>query len=139
MFIFQNFDFSHLQSEASWLVIIYGAMLFAMFIDLITGVYKAKQLGQLRTSRGFRRTAEKATQYMLPMFCLTLIDVIASVMLDYPFLTGIMAAFNIYIELRSVWENTHTQEQTVEQEQCAKDLIKFVSEHRSDIEKILQR
>ena len=137
--IFENFDFTHLQAEAGWFIIIYGAMLLAMFFDLCTGIHKAKQRGEATCSRGFRRTAEKATQYLLPMFCLTLVDVIASAFLDYPYLTAIMGAFNIYIELRSVWENTHTQKESQKTEQCAKDLIQFLTEHQKEIEKLVVR
>ena len=54
-----------------------------MILDFITGVRKASLRGEATTSRGFRRTAEKASQYFLPMMCLTAIDVIASIYLDY--------------------------------------------------------
>ena len=102
MEIFATFDFTHLQTEAAWVVIIYVAVLTAMILDFITGVRKASLRGEATTSRGFRRTAEKASQYFLPMMCLTAIDVIASIYLDYPYLTATMGAFNIYIELRSI-------------------------------------
>ena len=99
MEIFATFDFTHLQTEAAWVVIIYIAVLTAMILDFITGVRKASLRGEATTSRGFRRTAEKASQYFLPMMCLTAIDVIASIYLDYPYLTATMGAFNIYIEV----------------------------------------
>lgn len=137
MQIFQTFNFTHLQTEASWLFIIYIAVLGAMFIDLLTGIRKAKRKKQLTTSRGFRKTAEKAMQYLLPMLCLTLIDIIASVFLDFPFLTGGLGIFNIYIEMLSVWENTHTKEETIRQKECATDVYKFLIEHQDEIIKIL--
>lgn len=137
MSIFSTFDFTHLQTEAVWLLIIYLATFIAMTFDCITGVIKAKKAGIARTSRGFRRTAEKAEQYFLPMICLTMIDVIASAFLDYPILTAFMGAFNIYIEIRSIWENTHTIQETEKQQQCAKDLLQFISDHKEDIEKFI--
>ena len=60
MSIFSTFDFTHLQTEAAWFLIIYLATFIAMTFDCITGVIKAKKAGIARTSRGFRRTAEKA-------------------------------------------------------------------------------
>lgn len=136
--MFKTFDFTNLQTEASWLFIIYIAVLIAMSIDLITGIRKAKVKGELTTSKMLRKTAEKAMQYLLPMLCLTLIDAIASVHLNFPYLTAGLGAFNIYIELVSVWENTHTKEETKKQEQCAEDLIVFVKDHWDDIQKIIK-
>ena len=102
-----------------------------MILDFITGVRKASLRGEATTSRGFRRTAEKASQYFLPMMCLTAIDVIASIYLDYPYLTATMGAFNIYIELRSIWENTHSEEETKKQQECATQLIDFIDDDKN--------
>lgn len=139
MEIFATFDFTHLQTEAAWVVIIYIAVLTAMILDFITGVRKASLRGEATTSRGFRRTAEKASQYFLPMMCLTAIDVITSIYLDYPYLTATMGAFNIYIELRSIWENTHSEEETKKQQECATQLIDFIEEHKQELEKLLKK
>lgn len=139
MEIFSTFDFSHLQMEAAWLVIIYVSVILVMILDFITGVHKACKRGEATTSRGFRRTAEKASQYFLPMICLTAIDAIASVFLDYPYLTAIMGAFNIYIELRSIWENTHTTEETQKQQMCATELINFIDQHKEELKKLLNK
>lgn len=137
MEFFENLYVNHLQQETAWLAIIYICVLLAMFIDLVTGVRKASLNHQVTTSRGFRRTAEKAMQYLLPMLCLTCIDSIAAAFLSYPYLTASMGIFNIYIEIRSVWENTHSQKETEEKKKCAEDLEQFIKEHKEEIIKYI--
>lgn len=139
MEIFQTFDFSHLQGEAVYLVLIYIGVMISMLLDCITGVKNAITRGEATTSKGFRKTAEKAQQYFLPMVCLTVIDIIASEFLDYPFLTAAMGIFNIYIEIRSIWENTHTKEQSKKDIQSAQELIKFISDHKDDLHNLITK
>lgn len=134
----QALDGSHLQSESAYLVLVYIGVLISMLLDCATGVRKAMQRGEATTSRGFRRTAEKAAQYFMPMICLTIIDLLASKFLDYPYLTICMGCFNIYIEMRSIWENTHTEEETQKDVKCAEDLIKFITEHKEDIKELIK-
>ncbi|MBK5721382.1 phage holin family protein [Dysgonomonas sp. Marseille-P4677] len=51
-------------------------LVFCMVIaDLISGCKKAKQRGELRSSYGFRRTVDKLGRYYLPLFALTIVDV----------------------------------------------------------------
>jgi hypothetical protein len=73
------------------------------------------------------------------MICLTAIDVIASNFLDYPYLTAVIGAFNIYIELRSIWENTHSIEETKKQQQQAAQLIDFIEKNRKELKFILDK
>ena len=137
MWIFSSLDFTHIQQEVSYLALIYIGVLCAMLLDLITGVHKAITKGEATTSRGFRRTTEKAQQYLLPMMCCTFMDIICSQFLDYPFLTGGLGLFNIYIEAVSIWENTHTPKETQKAQQQAKDLTNFIIRHKDEVSKIL--
>ncbi len=137
MNIFNALDFAHLQSEMSYVVLIYIGVIIAMGCDFITGVRRAQKAHEATTSRGFRKTVEKASQYFMPMFCLTVIDVIASEFLDYPYLTAVLGVFNIYIELRSIWENTHTAAQKKKQQQCATELLDFLDAHGDELRKLL--
>jgi len=83
------------------------AVTAAMAIDFVTGIRKAKALGTATRSKGFRMTSEKAGKYFLPILCLACIDCLTANFTAFPFLTSLMAAFNIFCEWRSIFESTH--------------------------------
>ena len=72
--LFGDFDFSRIHIHVVWLVLTYCAVLFAMFIDLITGLRKAKQAGIATTSRLLKKSCDKAIKYFFPMLCLMPVD-----------------------------------------------------------------
>ena len=109
--LFGDFDFSRIHLHVVWWVLTYGAVLFAMFIDLITGLRKAKQAGIATTSRLLKKSCDKAIKYFFPMLCLMPVDILASQFLPLPAFTMLMAAFNIYCEWKSVFEKTHTKKE----------------------------
>ena len=43
-----------------------AATIGAMFVDLVSGVLKARQRGEARTSTGYKKTATKARKYFTP-------------------------------------------------------------------------
>ena len=96
--LFGDFDFSRIHLHVVWWVLTYGAVLFAMFIDLITGLRKAKQAGIATTSRLLKKSCDKAIKYFFPMLCLMPVDILASQFLPLPAFTMLMAAFNIFCE-----------------------------------------
>ncbi len=85
----------------------YSGILLVMLVDLITGIRKARIAGKATTSKGLRRTAQKAMQYFLPMLVLTAIDLVTATITSYPYLSGIFFVFICVIEFISVYENTH--------------------------------
>lgn len=103
---FEEFLSENLMGHSIWLAATYGAVIVAMGADLLTGVRKARLNGQKRNSRGYKQTCEKAMRYFLPMICLSCIDIIATVLLDAPFLTMIFGAYCIFCELKSIMEST---------------------------------
>lgn len=107
--LFGDFDFSRIHLHVVWWVLTYGAVLFAMFIDLITGLRKAKQAGIATTSRLLKKSCDKAIKYFFPMLCLMPVDILASQLLPLPAFTMLMAAFNIFCEWKSIMEKTHTK------------------------------
>ena len=109
--LFDDFDFSRIRLHVVWWVLTYGAVLFAMFIDLITGLRKAKKAGIATPSRAMRKSCDKAIKYFFPMLCLMPVDILASQLLPLPAFTMLMAAFNIYCEWVSVFEKTHTKKE----------------------------
>lgn len=122
--LFGDFDFSRIHLHVVWLVLTYGAVLFAMFIDLITGLRKAKQAGIATTSRLLKKSCDKAIKYFFPMLCLMPVDIIASQFLPLPAFTMLMAAFNIFCEWKSIMEKTHTKKEMHEAAQTVSVIVK---------------
>lgn len=61
----------------------YILVLFTVVADLISGIRKAKQRGELRSSYGFRRTVDKLSRYYLPLFALTIVDTMQMIVVGY--------------------------------------------------------
>lgn len=109
---------------AAWLLGCYGAVATAMAADFVAGVMKARRLSTPRTSRRFRQTAEKAGRYLLPMVCLSCVDVMVMAITEIPALTIAMGAFNVFCEFRSVMERTHDKAQIARTEETLDLLMK---------------
>lgn len=122
--LFGDFDFSRIHLHVVWWVLTYGAVLFAMFIDLITGLRKAKQAGIATTSRLLKKSCDKAIKYFFPMLCLMPVDILASQFLPLPAFTMLMAAFNIFCEWKSIMEKTHTKKEMHEAAQTVSVIVR---------------
>jgi hypothetical protein len=133
--MFQEFDFSVLRLHVCWFVLTYLGVLLAMFVDLITGVRKAKAAGTARTSEGYKRTCDKAIKYFFPMLCLSMIDLMASTLMPIPGFTMAMGAFNIFCEFKSVLEKTHEKEEI----RKAEKTMSIVLENKEDFAKLLAK
>ena len=93
--------------HAVWLLLAYSGVVTAMAVDLVSGIRKARKMGIARTSAGYKMTCDKAVKYFLPMLCLTVIDLLTSMLVPVPVFTLAMAAWNVFCEFRSVMESTH--------------------------------
>lgn len=67
-------DLSQIGVVAIILFVEYLLVLLAVFADLWSGVRKAKQRGEARTSYGFKRTVDKLCKYYNLMIALTILD-----------------------------------------------------------------
>lgn len=132
--MFTVFSFTRLQIFAVWFVITYGAVALAMVIDGFSGVRKARQAGKATRSRLFRMSCDKAIKYFLPMMCLTLLDLITSVILPAPFFTMAYAAFCIFCDWKSIFESTHDKEEIRE----AANTMNVVVKNKDDIAKVIK-
>ncbi len=96
----------------------YTGVLAAILADLRSGLLKARRRGEKRTSRGLRRTVEKASRYYVTLFAMTVIDAMTIASLAYlravgawslplfPLFTTIGAVGLCVIELKSIYENS---------------------------------
>lgn len=130
--LFGDFDFSRIHLHVVWWVLTYGAVLFAMFIDLITGLRKAKQAGIATTSRLLKKSCDKAIKYFFPMLCLMPVDILASQFLPLPAFTMLMAAFNIFCEWKSIMEKTHTKKEIHE----AANTVSVIVKNKDDLAQV---
>lgn len=98
-------DWARLQNLSMILAIFYLCVLGSIFVDLASGVEKAKRNGVCRTSYGFRRTINKIKDYFSVLMLFTIADVVASVWFSLPFFTAIGTIAMVFIEAKSVYEN----------------------------------
>ena len=100
----------------------YSLVFFAVLADLWSGVRKAKQRDELRTSTGYKRTVEKLSKYYNVLFALTIIDAMQILGVWYldnyynwkvPLLPLFTLAGSIgigLIELKSIYESANDKE-----------------------------
>lgn len=106
MLMSDNFIETFFTEYAVWYVLAYSAVFLSMVIDLAVGLIKARRLGFLLTSRGYKRTCDKALKYFAPMLCLSAVDIIASVVFSFPLFTIVYGGYNVFCETVSVFETT---------------------------------
>lgn len=101
-----------LERELPIMLVALVLITLAMIIDLWTGVLKAKQKHIARTSKGFRRTCQKAKEYYIPFLALTLADFLLGFLEFYslPFFSMAYCLYTIFIEWKSIMENTRSKE-----------------------------
>lgn len=92
--------------------ILLAGLVVMIFIDLLTGINKAKRAGELTTSKGLRKTVDKASTYFNLLVSVFLLVNLLSISSSTDSFTKIffLSANGIvmgcvYIELKSVFEN----------------------------------
>lgn len=92
-----------------------GFVIIAMAIDLISGVYKAKQRGEVRTSYGLSRTVSKFILYCGSAMIAAMIDLMIhyshlmilmkfAPLVGVPVVTCLLSVFLCIIEIKSIRE-----------------------------------
>jgi phage-related holin len=115
--------------------VLYICVLFFVIVDLISGVKKAKERGELRTSTGYKRTVDKLARYYTSLICLTVMDVAQMMfvwLLDthygyniplLPIVTGFGAIGLMAIEYKSIREKADEKSQ-----KNTREIVKLVTE-----------
>lgn len=130
------------------LAVEYTCVLAAILIDLRSGALKAKRNGLPRTSRGYRRTVEKASRYYITLIALTMLDamwiaVALALRTDsgwalpvFPFASTAGAAGLCLIEIHSVLENSQKRTDITD---AAADMADLLADERiTDLIKALK-
>ena len=79
--IIETFIHDHLFLHLVLIAVSMTAIIIAMGIDFISGIQKAKQRGELRTSKKYKMTATKAKKYFNPFLTLVMIDLICCIVM----------------------------------------------------------
>lgn len=110
--------FAILSHKVVVLAIIYTLVLLFIFLDLWSGIRKAKAKKEFISSFGFRRTISKIARYFNMLFAVTIIDVIVMLAIFeaklsipiVPFFTFAAAFFIGIIEIKSIYEKAEQKD-----------------------------
>lgn len=117
-----------------------AAILFAVLIDLSTGVERAKKCKERIKSRILRRTVSKVVDYYRLLFFAVIIDVLGLAFTWYniPYCAVIVAVGVVLIEAKSVLENyTKMRSAAKEVPAMVEEIIKAVTS--KDAERIIEQ
>ena len=114
---------------ASIIVLTWICNLIASFLDMWSGIDKAKAKGEVINSSGLRKTITKVGDYWKVQIFALMIDVFGSLFWDYPFVSIVIGVGIILIELKSVIENLQEKKANAGQlPEMIKKIIKAATE-----------
>jgi len=131
--IIHTFLQEHLYRSALIIAICMGALVVSMGVDLFFGIRKAKENGEATTSRGFKKTCDKARKYFSPFMVMVCIDLIACIVLPFPVFSMIWAGYCVFCEFVSVREKSWQKAEIRKQERTLSVLL----ENKDDIAKAM--
>lgn len=118
-------DYEALSTKLELVMIMWGIVLIAIIIDLISGLRKATLLGEIHTSYGFRRTVSKMVQYYGLLCFAFMFDVISSLVMPLSYFSMLASFFLVFIEAKSVLEKAQDKDRRKINENI-KDLITLI-------------
>ena len=131
--VIYNFINEHMMIHIVLIALCIAATIGAMFVDLISGVRKARQRGEARTSTGYKKTAAKARKYFTPFIELCLIDLLRCMVIPFPVFSMLWTVYCIFCEFVSVreksWEKAELRK--------AEKTMSVIIENKDDIAKIM--
>ena len=110
------------------MLLMYVIILALILSDLWSGVRKAKQRGEYRTSVGYKKTIEKIAKYYNMTFCMSLVDVAQVTLIFFlwyfyevdiwmiPWFTIFAMGYVAWVEIHSIWEPADIKEQKEQQD-----------------------
>lgn len=105
----------HLYLHAFVIFICFLSIIVAMAIDLVTGIQKAIELNEARTSTGYKKTCDKARKYFGPFGITVCIDIVSCVIVPIPVFSIILSIWVDFCEFKSVrekaWEKAEIRKQ----------------------------
>lgn len=130
----QTFLQEHIYRFALIVTLCMGAMIFAMIVDLIFGIQKARENGEATTSTGLKKTCDKARKYFSPFLVTVSIDLIAACAdVPCPVFSMLWTAYCLFCEFVSVREKSWKKAEIRKQERTVRVLL----ENKDDIAKMI--
>lgn len=127
--ILQHYSKDFIVGFASIIVLTWICNLIASFLDMWSGIDKAKAKGEVINSSGLRKTITKVGDYWKVQIFALMIDVFGSLFWDYPFVSIVIGVGIILIELKSVIENLQEKKANAGQlPEMVKKIIKAATE-----------
>jgi preprotein translocase subunit Sec63 len=130
-------DYQTTKVHLAVILIMWVAVGVAMTVDLFSGYRKAKQRKEARTSKGLRRTIDKAIRYYSLMIIAFLFDCIITFFSPYPIATFIFAGFIFAVELKSIWEKAKDKTKKKEME-TMKEILSLIENKDNLLQYIIQ-
>ncbi len=109
--IVTSFLQQHLYLHAFVIFICFLSIIVAMAIDLVTGIQKAIELNEARTSTGYKKTCDKARKYFGPFGITVCIDIVSCVIVPIPVFSIIWSIWVDFCEFKSVREKAEIRKQ----------------------------
>jgi len=116
--------FSNFTLQIAFIIICFGTILAAVFLDLNSGIRKAKKRGEFVSSYKMRRTLEKLRLYLSATLIAVMIDVVqiffiymhncqttGKIWWMLPIATGLVSLFIVFLEGKSIKEKAEKKEQ----------------------------
>lgn len=123
----------HLYLDSLIIFICFCGIIVAMVIDLVAGVHKAKQIGEAKTSRGYKMTCEKARKYFGPFAITVLMDFITCIVIPFPVFCILWTLWVCFCEFTSVREKAWQKAEIRKQNRT----MQVILENKDDIAKAL--
>lgn len=102
--IIHQFLVQHLYLCALVIFICFLVLLIAMGIDLWSGVLKARERGEARTSTGYKKTCDKARKYFPTFAIAALMDIVTCIIVPFPIFVIAWTLYLCWCEFQSVRE-----------------------------------
>lgn len=129
--IIHTFLQEHLYRSALVIAICMGALIVSMAVDLFFGIKKARQNGEATTSKGLKKTCDKARKYFSPFMVTVCIDLIACIVIPFPVFSMIWVGYCVFCEFMSVREKSWQKAEIRKQEKT----ISILLENKDDLAK----
>lgn len=130
--VIYQFMHEHMMMHIILIALSASATIGAMAIDFASGLIKAKQRGEARTSTGYKKTAIKAQKYFSPFMVLIFIDLICCVVVPFPVFSMLWASYCVFCEFKSVREKSWQKAEL----RKAEKTMSVIIENKDDIAKL---
>lgn len=131
--ILHTFLHDHLYLDAIIMFICFCGIIGAMFIDLVAGVQKAKERGEVRTSTGFKKTCDKARKYFGPFCICVFMDLVTCIVIPFPIFSILWTIWVLFCEYTSVREKAWDKVEIRKQDRT----MQVILENKDDIAKAI--